>query len=67
MFRLLPTLRRTATSPDQRTHATVCCDQREAATLSCENLFGSPRTLTRVELTQVGIAERIWVFQPITE
>ena len=67
MFLQQPTPRRTATSPDQQTHATVCCNQGEAATLSCENLFGSPRTLARVELTQVGTAERIWVFQPITE
>jgi len=29
MFQLLPTLRRVATSPDQRTHAVELCDQTE--------------------------------------
>jgi hypothetical protein len=40
---LTPTLRRTATSPDQRTHVVVCCDQREARQI----WFIKPKTLVR--------------------
>ena len=39
MFQLQPTLRRVATSQDQRTHAVVCCDQMEERRYWFKQLF----------------------------
>ena len=57
MLPLQPTPRRTATSPDQQTHAVECCDQREARHL----WFRQPRVKPLL-CTRLGDSdEREWI------